>query len=144
MRLADLQPGQHCTRAEWATKAPGNGPLIVTRPNADATLTYLHSNSIVSAVARGRQYNDFFLCNESGHPVDSTDRFLSTGYILLSSTGDVTPCVDMDFLETRVRQKLDGSPATKFRIYKLHAVIEPRIQSLQDMLRIVDTEEVVQ
>lgn len=147
MRLSELEAGQYCTRAEWDTKAPNNQPLIVHRPDENARLVYEHNNSEVSLAARGRQYNDFFLCNADGSASrtgttnTTADAFLSTGYILTTSTGSTERCVNMNSVEARISHHLEQTPNMRFRIYKLHAVVEPRIQQLADMLRIVDPSE---
>lgn len=143
MRLADLAPGQYCTRAEWTTKAPGNTPLIVHRPDESPRLIYAHNSSEVSAAARGRQYNDFYLCDSIANiqTTDRADAFITTGYILSTSSGAVERCANMQSVETRIQTHLNAIPNMKFRIYQLFAVVEPRIQELADMLRIVDPSE---
>lgn len=140
MRLNELTVGQFCTRADWAAKNYGD-PLVI-KCNGNQSYIYVNSNTVIPNTSRVLQYTDYYLCTENGTPANTRNTaqgaFLTRAFAVYSTRSGLSGFDTMAEVEEFISIELQSKPDTKFKIFKLYAIVEPKIQRLQDMIRLVD------
>lgn len=140
MRIVDLKEGEYCTRDKWGYRE-SRGALCIGLHNGK--LTYFdrgRPSSNVRCNSSAYTYNDFALCTQHAKPLkqatekENTMKYQDITIAVITSDNTTKTFENEEQALDWIADTLDQSPRTKFTMFKPYQKIEPKRQSLAELI----------
>lgn len=134
MKLSDVKLYEFVTREVWLHRG-----LFITRTSSNNFRYQGAGNTLVSKSSVIRDYTDFIYCDKFGRPLknkkENKVKYDETKIVVTSSNGKMMSFENEGDALDAIADELEGSPRTKFTMFKPYQAIEPKRAVLTDLIR---------